>query len=323
MRARSAIVTAGVFAAVSALAACGAEPTPPPPRPLPPPPPPAPVAQPEPPPPPPTPCPDDMLYVDGTYCTKVEQTCLKTEHNKPNKIIICHAFADDRRCVGEERRQRFCIDRYEYPNREGGHPPVMVDWYDAQATCQSEGKRLCWESEWVTACEGPEKLPFPYGLRRDPSACNIDNNWRDPSLEAIYSKDPKVSGPELLMLDQSVPSGAKAACKSGYGVHDLTGNVDEWVMADVPYPKSQFAALKGGAWGHVRNACRPVTTSHTPDFTYYFISFRCCADPRTPPDPASPPPHDLGPVPHPVDPKGAPRRGWTPPPVDPYDDGPR
>ena len=29
---------------------------------------------------------------------------------------------------------------------------------------------------------------------------------------------------------------------------------------------------------HVRNACRPVTTSHPPDFTYYFISFRCCAD---------------------------------------------
>jgi hypothetical protein len=36
--------------------------------------------------------------------------------------------------------------------------------------------------------------------------------------------------------------------------------------------------LKGGAWGHVRNACRPVTTSHPPDFKYYFISFRCCAD---------------------------------------------
>ena len=40
--------------------------------------------------------------------------------------------------------------------------------------------------------------------------------------------------------------------------------------------------LKGGAWGHVRNACRPVTTSHEPEFRYYFVSFRCCADPSRP-----------------------------------------
>jgi formylglycine-generating enzyme required for sulfatase activity len=56
--------------------------------------------------------------------------------------------------------------------------------------------------------------------------------------------------------------------------------VDEWVRADQErtHRRSRFAGLKGGAWGHVRNACRPVTTSHPPDFTYYFISFRCCAD---------------------------------------------
>ena len=48
----------------------------------------------------------------------------------------------------------------------------MVSWYDAAALCAEQRKRLCWESEWVTACEGPEKLPFPYGLRRDASACS-------------------------------------------------------------------------------------------------------------------------------------------------------
>jgi len=39
-----------------------------------------------------------------------------------------------------------------------------------------------------------------------------------------------------------------------------------------------WAGLKGGAWGHVRNACRPVTTSHAAEFKYYFVGFRCCAD---------------------------------------------
>jgi sulfatase modifying factor 1 len=99
-------------------------------------------------------------------------------------------------------------------------------------------------------------------------------------LKKIYSPDPSISGPELKRLDRSVPSGSKPKCVSDYGVFDLTGNVDEWTLADHDRPKEKgrFSALKGGAWGHVRNACRPVTTSHEPEFRYYFVSFRCCKD---------------------------------------------
>ena len=146
--------------------------------------------------------------------------------------------------------------------------------------CAALGKRLCYESEWVAACEGPDETPFPYGWERSSEKCNIDNPWISPSLEKIYSADERISRPELERLDQSVPSGAKSGCVSGYGVHDLTGNFDEWALADRDRPEERavFAALKGGAWGHVRNACRPVTTSHDPTFRYYFVSFRCCRD---------------------------------------------
>lgn len=259
------------------------------------------------------PCPDDMVFVDTTYCPKVSLRCRKDEFNKPNRITICHEFDPGQKCIGEARRQRFCIDKYEFPNREGAHPPVMVDWYDGMAACKARGKRLCWESEWVAACEGPEKLPFPYGLKRDPAMCNIDNRWLEPSLERIYSPRPEIHGPELMRLDQSVPSGAKAGCVSGFGVHDLTGNLDEWVIAERTYEKSKWAGLKGGAWGHVRNACRPMTTSHPPEFTYYFITFRCCADaapdPEAERDPSlwRPPP-----VPDHPDPSGIISPGWTP-----------
>ena len=125
--------------------------------------------------------------------------------------------------------------------------------------------------------------PFPYGYQRSAEKCNIDNAWIDPSLKKIYSKDPAISAPELLRIDRSVPSGSKPGCVSDYGVFDLTGNVDEWVIADHDRPKekAKFVALKGGAWGHVRNACRPVTTSHEPEFRYYFVSFRCCKDPAS------------------------------------------
>jgi len=224
-------------------------------------------------------CPKDMKLVDIDYCPNMQRTCIEEEYSPQNKITICHRFATRQRCLGREEHRRFCIDEYEYPNQKGGHPTWMVSWYDAQATCASLGKRLCYESEWVSACEGPDKLPFPYGYARDNGKCNIDNTWIQPSLADVYAKDPLTRLIELSRLDQSAPSGALDGCVSGFGVRDMTGNFDEWVTVDQRVDdKSEWAGLKGGAWGHVRNACRPMTTSHPPDFTYYFIAFRCCRE---------------------------------------------
>ena len=229
-------------------------------------------------------CPSDMSHVKKAHCPKLERKCLKHEYDKANHITICHRFDEGSpRCLEPRVTLDFCIDQYEFPNQKGARPPVMVDWYHAMGQCAAQGKRLCYESEWVAACEGPNDKPFPYGYVRSAEKCNIDNAWIDPSLNKIYSNDPAISGPELARLDRSVPSGSKPGCVSDYGVFDLTGNVDEWVLADFDRPKekAKFTALKGGAWGHVRNACRPVTTSHEPEFRYYFVSFRCCTDPAS------------------------------------------
>jgi hypothetical protein len=104
------------------------------------------------------------------------------------------------------------------------------------------------------------------------------------------------------------------SCQSGFGVYDLTGNIDEWVVSDEPpREKSKWAGLKGGAWGHVRSQCRPMTFSHEPEFYYYFVGFRCCRDtlgaqPWTPSPQAvqapSVEPHDF--APEPIAPEGAP-----------------
>jgi len=126
----------------------------------------------------------------------------------------------------------------------------------------------------------------------------------------LYGKDGAARDKELSRLDQSTRSGDLDTCVSGFGVHDLTGNFDEWVTADHKYDdKSEWSALKGGAWGHVRNACRPTTTTHPPDFTYYFIGFRCCKDaadsepyvPETASHAQSLEPVDRAPIPSPVD----------------------
>jgi len=263
-----------------------------------------------------------MVFVDAVHCpdaryAKVGLRCTKKERNKPNNLTICHAFEPGQSCPTTLRRQRFCIDRYEYPNVEGGHPPVQVSAFDAAAMCGERGKRLCWESEWVAACEGPAKLPFPYGQQRSNKHCNIDNPWRQPSLKKAYSKNSAVQDRELRRLDQSVPSGSMESCKSGYGVYDLTGNFDEWVMIEYPRGRSTWSGLKGGAWGHVRNACRPTTTSHVPSFRYYFISFRCCQDPQppgAPPQGSQAPAWKAPPFVPPPPLGGKIDRGWTPTP---------
>jgi formylglycine-generating enzyme required for sulfatase activity len=260
-----------------------------------------------------------MVYVDGTYCTEWQRRCVKSENEQSNHLTICHRFAEEQSCVGTQRRQRFCIDRYEYPSRKGAHPPVMVSAYDAAALCAEQGKRLCWESEWITACEGPRGLPFPYGHSRDNTKCNIDRPWRRPALKKVHSSNRAVQAPELARLDQSVRSGAMETCQSEYGVFDLTGNQDEWVLTETKRGTSEWVGLKGGNWHHVRNACRPMTTSHAAQWSYYFVSFRCCKDPAperveptgasdgkpalwTPP-PAPTPPPPMG---------GKLHRGWTP-----------
>lgn len=230
-------------------------------------------------------CPPNTVLVNHSFCPEQEYDCLDSEYDPSNHITLCHRFREaERHCKSPRVSLRFCIDEYEYPNQKGAHPPVMVDWYAAEVLCQSAGKRLCTEDEWTAACEGPEELPFPYGWVRSQTACNIDHPWVAPSLSRLHSPDPAVVRREVDRLDRSVPSGSRPECKSGYGVYDLTGNFDEWIRLSHPRPFSpqKFAGLKGGAWGHVRNACRPVTTSHAPNFVYYFVSFRCCKDPFVP-----------------------------------------
>ena len=226
-------------------------------------------------------CPSGMVHIQFGYCPKLTRRCLDKEYDKPNHITICNRFATEKPECHEPRVPLdFCIDEYEYPNRAGAKPPVMRNFFEARDSCATAQKRLCYEREWVAACEGPEEKPFPYGYARSSKQCNFDNRWVDPHLSRVYSSDPEVQRAELERLDRSLPSGQRAGCVSDYGVHDLTGNVDEWALADHdrPHEHARFSALKGGAWGHVRNACRPVTTSHAPEFRYYFIGFRCCRD---------------------------------------------
>jgi hypothetical protein len=227
-------------------------------------------------------CPLDQVEVEGEYCPLLQQICLRWID--PTTKLQCAEFERSGvagRCLLSSQHKRFCIDRYEWPNKVGALPRFMASWSEARSSCETIGKRLCTDTEWTLACEGPDRLPYPYGAgyTRDSQACNIDKPYIWPHPEKVY--DPRSSVEELARLDQREASGARTSCVSPYGVHDMVGNVDEWVLNESQGAHPFKSGLKGGYWGPVRTRCRPMTTAHDEAFRYYQIGFRCCGDART------------------------------------------
>jgi sulfatase-modifying factor enzyme 1 len=239
----------------------------------------------------PTACPEGMLLVDGEYCTDVETKCLRSTYAKQNKKTICHEFQTPSVCVGKKEHRRYCVDTYEYPNKKGERPEVMNDFPHAQRLCAAQNKRVCTETEWTMACEGPSYKPYPYGYIRDPNKCRGDREYRFPNVKATVSKDKKKAHAEIERLWDAVVSGSQPDCVSDYGVHDMPGNADELASSETPSPRSKFDNVTtGGPWLEgVRNQCRPKIYTHNEGFAYYYLSFRCCAEADgKPTDPRSP-----------------------------------
>ena len=147
--------------------------------------------------------------------------------------------------------------------------PVTASWVDARAACARAGKRLCTAAEWLTACQGRpaidddgsgsvlddylEGRAYPYGAHYKDGWC-FDDADRDARRQG--------------------PTGARGACRTPAGVHDLTGNLQEWVGAD-----EADAVLMGGAWYYADKArCGTSYDRFGPAMANRTTGFRCCAD---------------------------------------------
>jgi hypothetical protein len=136
---------------------------------------------------------------------------------------------------------KVCIDKYEYPNKEGQVPAVNVPYIKAQALCMEQGKRLCTSEEWQWACSGLEGYSYSYGWTYDKTVCN--DNGRAPEA-----------------------SGSRSHCNGKFGVMDMTGNVFEWVKN-----KDDSPAAMGGAL----SKCQAVSPGGSGD-PRPETGFRCC-----------------------------------------------
>ncbi len=102
----------------------------------------------------------------------------------------------------------------------GKRPVMNVSWLDAKAYANwlggKTGKsyRLLSESEWEYAARAGTTTTFSVGDSLFPSAANYDGSTDG-------------SGPSDVNRQQTVPVGSFPA--NGFGLHDMHGNVSEWV----------------------------------------------------------------------------------------------
>jgi hypothetical protein len=221
-------------------------------------------------------CPADMEHVHGVHYEQVERLCLDV-HEKHCFTFLPGLLLREPRTTTID----VCMDRYEWPNRVGAKPQVMLRFVEAEAACASLGKRLCSEAEWELGCEGPHTLPWPYGFAWRHGVCNTDLPFRPYDERRLMSEDEDVRVKETGRLWQGATSGSFPGCRSPFGVFDLVGNVEEWVTASRPQWPYR-SALKGGYWSKPWAACRGTNERHGPSFRYYEIGFRCCREPGRP-----------------------------------------
>lgn len=177
-------------------------------------------------------------------------------------------------------RQDFAIGKYEVTFREwdacvsdrgcwhrandvgwgrGNRPVINVSWEDAQEyvrwLSRKTGKtyRLPSESEWEYAARAGSTGPFHFGSTISTEQANYNGDY-------TYGE-----GTEGVYREQTVPVGSFPA--NGFGLHDVHGNVWEWVedcwhsyleYFETPSDGSAWNSgdcrnrlLRGGSWGNL------------------------------------------------------------------------
>ena len=210
-------------------------------------------------------CPGDMTFISGMYCPKVVEHCIKWMDNPNLSYARCAEYSKSE-CKATKTHKEYCIDTEE-EHDAAGMPHGDQSWTMCKAMCESQEKRLCDDSEWTFACEGEEIHPYPYGTGYEFSN-TVCNKERHPLVCGNTICDHRATVSEFL------------GCISTFGVHDLVGNIDEFII--VPrYGRSGHtmrSALKGSHFGGGRSRCHPATFGHDETFHQISTGCRCCAD---------------------------------------------
>ena len=170
-------------------------------------------------------------------------------------------------------RYKTLVSGHEFPPNLADHPVVNVTWSQADAFCRAAGGRLPTEAEWEYAARGPEGRVYPWGDAFTEGAAVYLDARREDSRLTVGSYALEESAANL--LGGTSPVASRPAGASPQGVHDLAGNVWEWV--DGWYDQTRGARpLKGGSWLSPKESLRAAARLGDRDGAVFNdYGFRC------------------------------------------------
>jgi formylglycine-generating enzyme required for sulfatase activity len=165
-----------------------------------------------------------------------------------------------------------------YGNPEyADYPVIYVTWNMAQAYCEWRGGSLPTEAQWEKAARGGrEGMAYPWGDEAPTCTPGAKNG-------ANYSS---CSPGDTMAVGRFSPN--------GYGLYDMAGNVQEWVMdwyLDTFYGISpsrnptgpdtgQYRVLRAGSWFNLEDVLRAAfRVGNVPTVTFSDLGFRCSRSP--------------------------------------------
>ena len=183
---------------------------------------------------------------------------------QPAQKVYLKPFFIDQTEVTFEAFHRF-KPKFKYETMNSGEPIRGVSWYEADAYCLSQKKRLPTEVEWEKAARGYDERLFVWGDQFNQVNANFGKQVR--SIGSLSS-------------DTSV-----------YGVSDLNGNVSEWTASWYnSYKNSEFKdtlygenvkIIRGGSFRKMKHGLMkefiilPYRNFAPPQGRFWDTGFRC------------------------------------------------
>ncbi len=204
-------------------------------------------------------------------------------NERPQRRIELSAFAITTFEITNAQYRAFIVASSHRPSFYGDHPvlgrsdhPVVgVTWDDARAFCAFHGLALPTEQQWERAARGAGAAMHPWG--DGPATAGRANRGAAACCQASDADG----------FAMTAPVGSFPAGRSAEGVHDLVGNVWEWVDGWYnPYDarpaarQERFRVLRGGAWNSDDRKLRATyRLAYTGDFRFSASGgFRCVSN---------------------------------------------